>query len=250
MNSIIIGSQKSRPTAQKIAKGLNADYSENYMTREKQYTLIFRYGNSYLNLPNRAENCKIINSALSIEQVANKPMARNRLIQNGISAPTVYLSGDLDTAKFPLLARPIHHYRGRNFYIINTIQKAKEFLDRGFYIQEFINKKEEYRIFLLNGRFFEVCKKTNTGNVINTEIRNHGTGWYFQWIPYQSLDERLLKYCRGIYPIFDINFCAIDCCLDIDNKPFIFEINSAPALIDRKITKLCQKIKELYGDYL
>jgi glutathione synthase/RimK-type ligase-like ATP-grasp enzyme len=250
MSVIVIGNQKTRPTGQKIAMGLQADYCENYMPKNKPYSLIFRYGNSYLNLPNRTEKNVVINPSHAIEKVVNKPLARNILVNNGISAPKIYLSGDLDNAYFPLLARPIYHYKGRNFYLIYTIQKAKEFLDRGFYIQEFINKKDEYRVFLLNGKFFEVCKKINKGNVINTNIRNHGMGWYFQWIPYITLDERLLNFCRAIYSLFSINFCAIDCCIDVNNKPFIFEINSAPALIDRKITKLCQKIKEIYTEYL
>ena len=251
MSGIVLGCRKTRITARNLANALEAEYAENYVNPNDTYKFAFRYGNSQANLPSNRP-CVIINTARSIEIAANKPRCRKILRENEIPVPTTWSSDytlnhiDLVHRNWskPLIARPRYHFQGRNFKFAKTLSQAQEFLNCNYYLQEIIEKLEEYRVFIFNGKFFEVNKKVPTDAVKSDIIRNYGNGWFFQWMPYDTAPKTMLAYCKKAANAIELEWSAIDCCIDTAGNAYIFEINSAPALISRKCQKLAEKIQD------
>jgi len=255
MLGLVLGNKVSRKTAKNLAKVLAFDYSENVFPY-KPYNCVIRYGNTTVDdcLPEYHTPLLMINSIICVIRTAHKLSCRKLLLENGIKCPMLIEYHDLQDIRNPefifkpaLIARPVFHARGRNFFRVNNLAKALQFVKRGYYLQEFIEKRVEYRVFIYRGRFFEVDEKVPGRFFANDVIRNHDNGWIFNKIPYKTLAEDLLEQCRKVYYATRLDWMAIDCCISKDNRPYIFEVNSAPGLIDRKLINFANRIKGELG---
>lgn len=246
---VVLGTKSIGHTAKRLARGLNAYYTTEFFPDYTSFHYLFRYGNSYTQAPPRIP--WIFNQARAIEIASNKPTARSVLLDNGIRCPRMFNSvSSLLDAEFPLIARPTFHFRGRNFYMTSNFKEAVQFLKKGYYLQEVVKKKKEYRIFMWNNRVFEANEKIPLDDDSDLIIRNHDNGWFFQWIPYTLLDRNLVDLCKLASNTLGLTFCAIDCALAENGFYYIFEVNSAPGLVDRKIEKLVGKVRGFLIDHM
>ncbi len=238
---IIVAKRQYRPTAKLLAEKLGADYTESFSEIDTQYDYCFRYGNITTYVPNVLLT---INHARAIKISSNKPQCRVLLQNTGYPCPKVFTKRNILDANFPIIARPVHHWKGRDFYLINTISSAIKFIDRGYYLQEIIDKATEYRLFVFGNKIIELSKKIPTTAVSDDLIRNHRTGWIFKHIKYTDLHPNYREILINSIHALDLQFGAIDFCLDWHNHLYIFEINSAPGLINRKVEKLALYVKD------
>lgn len=248
MNGIVLGTNRSKITAKKLADCLNVEYTETTPHDGVHYDYAFRYGNSHAPLENNTPHF-VFNPMVSIERSIRKPEVRRLLLANEIPAPRIIDRDNLNNARYPLIARPVNHYKGKSFYMLNTTDEADKYLRRGYYLQELIKKDKEFRVFVFKDKIFEVNIKKQLNEEANETIRNYRSGWGFSWMTYKEIPRQLRNICRLSAEIIGLDFCGIDCCLDENGKPFIFEVNSAPGLIPRKVEKLATKIKEWLGEH-
>ena len=242
---LVLGTYNCGKTGRLLAKELGAEYSSQSAWNDTNYRLVIRYGNSYSGMPPHRQS--VMNWAKHIELVANKPRMRIKLLGNGVSTPKVYDEGSINDSAFPVIARPANHYKGKHFHIVKDMQTFKLFLDKGYYFQEIIDKDTEFRLFVFNDRIMEANIKVPNHVNANEMIRNHGHGWTFNQYPVAGLPQNLKDEVRHAARLSSLTFCAVDCCIDTEGKPYVFEVNSAPSLIPRKVTLLAKKIKEKYG---
>ena len=246
MNGIILASREGIITGRALAEELEIpcvkqiDYSSN------RYQFCFRYGNT-THIPDEKVGC-IINKAWGIRNASNKYETKRVMIDREIPTPQLFTYENIisDSIKYPIIARPKHHFKGREFYVVESVKDAIACLTRGRYLQEIIDKKDEYRIFIFKDKIFESNIKKNSGTE-DSLIRNRATGWIFNIARITETPQILKDYSRRILEALGLEFGAVDCCIDKMGKPYVFEVNTAPALIDRKVSKLARKIEEWYG---
>lgn len=245
-NGIVLGIKKAKPTGKAIAKILKCKFTTGTIDINHKYDFVFRYGNTTAWLETSPRI--VINSMRSILLASNKPQFRFKLIMSGVPAPKLYSSESIDSAVFPVIARPVHHYRGKNFNIVETKDNAIQFLRSGHYIQEMIDKDKEYRFFVFNDKILEASEKERVNTDSHPIIWGHEFGWNFVFCSLRNVNQNLKDYARMAARVSELNFCAVDCCIDKNGNPYILEINSAPGLIDRKAEKFALRIREWLQD--
>ena len=242
---LVLGTYTCGKTGRLLAKELGADYASQSVWTEEQYDLIIRYGNSFAGLPPKRKH--VMNEARHIMVTANKPSMRFKLLGHGVSAPALYDENTIDKAEYPIIARPANHWKGKHFNLVYNRADAQVFINKGYYLQEVINKDTEFRLFILLDKIIEASIKVPASVNSNEMIRNANGGWLFNQYPVAELPRELKHHARMAAELGNLAFCAIDCCVDVKGIPYIFEINSAPSLIPRKVTKLATRIKEAYN---
>jgi len=254
MNAIVIGTKHTRPTARALARELDADYIEMFVEswNQKTYRLIVRYGNSTAARPKAAMNLVEINKRKSVERVADKPACRQFLMSAGVVCPpTIFTAAEYslfgDRYPSPYIARPRYHFGGRDFRVISSEEDAISLLKKGYYLQQLIQKSDEYRMLMFRGLIMEASIKVQSRPDADMLIRNHRRGWRFNRVPVAEMPRVMKDACKDCCRHIDIDFCAIDCCFDQSGVPYILEINSAPGLIERKVVALATKIEDAFS---
>lgn len=250
--TVILGCRKCRLTGRSLAEALGARYIEEGRITSNE--LVIRYGNGY-----SADSPNMINRRESVALSSNKPRCKEFLISHNIKTPKYYnwqeaLSGRI---QFPFIARRNNHSQGRWFYVINSTRDLRRYNQANHYLQELVEKKDEYRLFLMKDpednhyRIIEADLKVPPENDPHAMIRNHTHGSFFKWVRVSSLDRGLKENVKNAVEKIGLDFAAVDCATV--NTPegvssTIFEVNSAPGLIDRKIDLFVNKIHDLYLD--
>lgn len=242
----VLGIRKSKPTARLLARKLCVPYGENINRSEGKFDFIFRYGNTE-QFDNPVK--MIFNKGHDIILVSNKLKMRRKLIESNIPVPKLYNLDaieesryEIDSKELPLIARPVNHWKGKDFNLVFSYDEAITYLRKGYYLQGVINKETEYRIFVWQGGVFECSIKEPRLERYNMLVRNFGNGWRFGYKQRLETPQELRKYARESVELAGLDFGAVDCCVDKKGDYYIFEINSAPSLIERKAEKLANKI--------
>lgn len=252
MKGKVLGTRKSQRTGRILAKKLGVPYGDCVTRTEGAFDFIFRYGNTE-QFDNPVK--MIFNKGHDIILVSNKLKMRHRLIENYIPVPKVYDRESVEKNKekinereLPLIARPVNHWKGRDFNLIHDYDEAMAYLRRGYYLQGLINKETEYRIFVWQGKIFECSVKEPRLERYDMLVRNFGNGWKFMYKQRVETPQALRKSAREAVALSGLDFGGVDCCIDKEGKNYIFEINSAPSLIDRKAEKLAKKVYEFMSE--
>ncbi len=246
MRGKVLGTKKSRYTARLLAERLDCNFGYYTDPSEGRYEYVFRYGNT-LNL--KLLPPVIFNRAFAINHVSNKLKMRHDLLSNGIPAPPVYGYKDFQyygkkLLEKPLIARTNHHMKGRNFNIVEDSETAKRFLNKGYYLQKIIEKDTEYRIFIWKGEIFETnIKVPNPEMKQDYMVRTLDNGWRFRPVKWKRIPDPLKEHAINAVGLSQLDFGAVDCCVDTNGDFYIFEVNSAPSLFERKADKLAEKVK-------
>lgn len=248
----ILGCRKCRPTGRRLAEALDARYVEEGRITSNE--LVIRYGNGY-----SADSPNMINKQDSVALSSNKPRCKEFLLSQNIRTPKYYSWQDAQSGRiqFPIIARRNNHSQGRWFYLINSARDLRRYNPENHYLQELVDKKDEYRLFLMKDpeedryRIIEADLKVPPENDPHAMIRNHTHGSFFRWVRVSSLDRGLKENVKNAVEKIGLDFAAVDC--STINTPqgissTIFEVNSAPGLIDRKIDLFVSKIHELYPE--
>lgn len=190
----------------------------------------------------------MINKKYSIGRASHKFQCKRDMLEHDIPTPLIFLRNDIERDSkipYPLIARPTNHFKGRHFYMVANQADARYYLRRGYYLQQVIDNDKEYRVFIFRNKVFEVNIKKKTGDGKKNElIRNFENGWSFYFQSVDDTRQELKDLCRRAMDMINLDWGAVDCCVDTRGKIYIFEINSAPSLIERKIKKLASKVTE------
>ena len=158
----ILECPQSFRTARALAEEMGVPCSRIIERAEPKYNWLFRYGGtSHLDYYPSV----IINKKWAIQSVSNKFECRLALLESGVPVPRMYHENDIKNNSdvksiFPLIARPKNHYKGRHFYIVEDERSALRYLNRGYYLQEIIDKDKEYRIFIFRYVNLETLQAT------------------------------------------------------------------------------------------
>jgi len=177
------------------------------------------------NIPQR----KVVNDSKYIHLVNNKTEFRRILNDNNLCPKTWFNTND--NIFFPVIVRPEHHSRGRNIYYCENNKELVFAIERcypNYYISEFINKIEEYRVFCAQGRIICVAKKTPKD--INDIAWNVAKGGRFDNVRWGEWNLNVLDKAISAFNLSELDFGGVDVMVDKEGQSYILEINSAPSL--------------------
>ena len=239
MRGQVLADRNGITTARELGKHLGIPTRMTFIRRNIDY--VVRYGNAK---ELSHEPGVVINSRQAIGQASNKVVARKIIESAGVSCPPTYTRIDrLYDATLPLVARPYHHTQGRNFNMVDNIQLARMFILKGYYIQELIQDIiHEYRIFVWRGNAFECNIKKPFRDEHSSLVKNHSNGWRFYNMISSSPNQIILDHSIMAVESLGLDFGAVDIAKRTNNKPCVFEVNSAPSLIGRKVGVLADYI--------
>ena len=201
---------------------------------------VFRWGCTS-NLP-RALN--VVNKSEAIHRVSDKRGFRMILDAERLCPLTWGNKEDFygdsiqgDYCYRPFIVRSATHAQGRGLWYfdscINTdgehdADELFRYLGEGnYYINEFIPKVAEYRVFVVSGRVAWVAKKT-PGNP-DAVAWNVNQGGRFDNVRWGDWPLAVCHAAIQAFHLTGLDFSGIDVMEDGDGKPYVLEANSAPS---------------------
>lgn len=185
------------------------------------------------NLPNK--DAKVLNSAKAIHRVSDKLGFRRILDEAELCPKTWFKQNDIDGVAIVergAVIRTATHHQGRGLWFskdpVFIMDKATE-LDAGnYYINEFIDKVAEYRVFVVQGRAVCVAEKT-PGNP-DEVAWNVAKGGRFDNVRWDAWPLKAVKRSIEAFDLSGLHFGGVDVMVDKEGECYILEINSAPSL--------------------
>lgn len=186
------------------------------------------------NLP-RDKKQQVLNTAGAIHLVADKLEFRRVLEEHELCPKTWFDWGDepLDDRKHIIRTRT--HHQGRGLWLVDGDkdwlmgQEVCDSLGEGnYYINEFIDKVAEYRVFVVSGRAVCVAEKT-PGNPKDIAW-NVARGGRFDNVRWDNWPLKAVKKSIEAFNLSGLDFGGVDVMVDAEGECYILEINSAPSL--------------------
>jgi len=171
-----------------------------------------------------------LNSRESVIMGNNKFLQRKALQDAGVSVPKSWFEKQ---NSFPCLARPTRHARGTGFHIINSKKELDALPKRNWYYSEWIEKKEEYRVYVGGDKVLGAFRKPIEGHT-----RGHLaiTGsWGELLMPSKDICDLAIESNKTL----GLDFSGID--VIVGEKPYCIECNTAPMAITEDVAELLTK---------
>ena len=189
-----------------------------------------------------------LNKPNSIQLACDKLTTFNVLSQNGftdlpiwsISKQKIY---ELANGKDIYCRTTTTGHSGRGIVIANTISNL---INAPLYTVA-TRHKYEYRVHVFRGQVIDVqMKRKRNGAREGTGIRNHANGWVYTRAEIAPSEELLLSSIKAVQ-LLNLDFGAVDIGHRIiDNKFFVFEVNTAPGLEGTTLDKYSKAIYNYY----
>lgn len=134
-------------------------------------------------------------------------------------------------------------HSGKGIVIANTVE---ELIPAPLYTAK-TKHKHEYRVHVFRDQILDVQqKKKKLGYGNGNGIRNHSNGWVYARAEIEPPNELLTSSIKAVQ-LLGLDFGAVDIGHRlIDNKFFVFEVNTAPGLEGTTLDKYAKAIYNYY----
>lgn len=183
------------------------------------------------NLPNK--RAEVINSANAIHLMADKSGFRKLLNERGLCPKTWFSPYDFllgQEPSWPLIVRTKTHAQGRGMWVCKNWEELGPAVGKagpGYYINEFIPKVAEYRVFVMQGYVVWVAEKTPSNP--NDVAWNVAKGGRFDNVRWGAWNMNVIRVALRAWELTQSHFAGLDIMLDRDGKAYCLEANSAPS---------------------
>lgn len=173
-----------------------------------------------------------LNVPSAISRTSNKRTARQILQTTGIAVPKTYFDENLSwtkTAKYPIIVRPEHHLKSKNFDVMKNELELTAFLwgKADWYASEVFRKTNEYRVHTAHGKVLLVNEKPfYTGDVATEAQVNTRDWWALRWSAFNpKICQEALKATEAL----GLDYAAVDVMYNAeDGSLAICELNTDP----------------------
>ena len=156
---------------------------------------------------------------------------------HGVSSPKTLFSHNFLVGEIEgrWVLRPCKHRQGRNLWMVRsrhelfeTVSRNPVLQENGWYVSKFIDKTNEYRVFVFKGKAFAVAEKIPEDRDLIAwnfcEGADYGNVRWGNWnLP--CVNESI-KACEAL----GLDFGAVDVILSPEGDPYVLEVNTAPAM--------------------
>jgi len=233
-------------SAKRLARTLGIlRVSPSYNARRKD--VIINWGNS--NPPHFRWMEQDLNKPNSIQLACDKLTTFHILYENGFKDIPNFTTEIQDAKDWIESGKTVYcrttttGHSGRGIVIANDFN---DLVNAPLYTVK-TKHKHEYRIHIFRDQILDVQqKKKKLGYGNGNGIRNHSNGWIYaraEVVP----SEELLSSARRAVELLGLDFGAVDIGHRlIDNKFFVFEVNTAPGLEGTTLDKYAKAIYNYY----
>lgn len=229
-SNVILRRRKLGRTSCREIKRLSQEIAEvirndKYSTISPTIDMLFRWG-----CTSQVDAKIVINIAEAIHLVSDKTLFRQKLQEKEL-CPTTWFDFNDTNISFPCIVRPRKHHQGRKLYLVNNkgqLIAACTACGQGYYINKFIDKVSEYRVFVVQGRVVCVAKKSPKDE--NTVAWNVAQGGVFENVSWNDWPLKACKKSIQAFNLSGLDFGGVDVMIDAKGNCYILEINSAPSL--------------------
>jgi glutathione synthase/RimK-type ligase-like ATP-grasp enzyme len=189
-------------------------------------------------------HAKIFNLSKGIVNASNKAKARQIFQENNVSCPITWF--DDYTIQYPVIARPSHHRKGEQFFIIENQRQMNIYGNIDFYYSQIIDKTNEYRVHVGHGKVLLIHEKPLLEGEIRANQHITGLSWgnVLRWEDYR---KNLCKLACDAVKVLGLDMGAVDIIKDRENNYYVLEVNTAPTLNDSPYS--CQRYAK-YFDWI
>ena len=202
-------------------------------------------------------NCKVINTTKAIETSADKKHFRELIQKEGlcprtwqnIADFTTEIYGDSFTPQKPVqrvLIRPAVHARSEDMFLCTSLSEANKAIQKisgGYYISEFIQKKKEYRVMVVQGKVVWVIEKhPKSEDEVSWGCVEQGT---FDYVGWSDWPIEVIRNAVKSVELSSLDFGAADVIVDPEGKAYTLEVNTAPWLSPYYAKKIGYALKWL-----
>ncbi len=198
----------------------------------KGIDFVFRWGCTS-NVP-KGHLTTVVNVAAAIHLIGDKTRFR-KLLRNDQPEliPETFFSMDEILAKDeigPLIIRPKHHAQGKHVYLVRTPQELADAVKRcgeGWYASEYVDKAQEFRVFVSQGRAVWVAEKTPADP--DAVAWNVAKGGRFDNVRFDNWPLKVIRYAIEAFNHSGLDFGGVDVMVGNNGEVYVIEINSAPS---------------------
>lgn len=172
---------------------------------------------------------KQINPSTSIISVSDK--IKGRRLYAEYAPPTLFSDGSGEYFRGEGILRPGVHSEGSDMFRTDVFdvgltidENHSVFMGRDWYLSKLIDKKDEYRVLVFQGRVAQVIKKR--------PIDRNELAWgndFFDNVMWSSWPMEVVNVALGsMSKIEGLTFGAVDVIVDHQDKAYVCEINTSP----------------------
>ena len=176
----------------------------------------------------------VLNTAAAIHEVNDKTGFRKVLDDKELCPATWFdvddVPEDIRRGK-GVIVRPAKHAQGRNVHLcyrFGELQVAAAKCGHGYYISEYVEKAEEYRVAVVQGRAVWVAKKTPADK--DAIAWNVAKGGRFDNVRWNDWPLKVVRIAIESFNCSSLDFGGVDVMVGKDGSVTVLEINSAPSL--------------------
>jgi glutathione synthase/RimK-type ligase-like ATP-grasp enzyme len=234
---LFIAARNGAETARLLALRCGADYIR-WMPRRQRWssgfpdvtTAVVRWG-ACKALPHFLEGLRILNTSKGILTASEKGTCRVLLASEGVAVPEIITSAT--STRFPMVARPMHHQRGKFFFVISSAKELAECLGKGMYVARVYPKTKEWRVHCGHGKVLAVCEKP----LVEGDIRGNMAITHEEWrvLPWSEYDVGICRIALDALRVVGLDFGGVDVMshpTDDSPRQVVCEINTAPTVSD------------------
>lgn len=184
------------------------------------------------NVPNREAH--IINSAVGIHRVSDKAGFRRLMQEEGqqLCPPTYFSMPAVEDSnpEGPWIVRTATHAQGRGLWFCTNHAELRNAIAQagaGCYVNDYIPKVAEFRVFILQGRVVWVAQKTPANP--DTVAWNVAKGGRFDNVRWGEWCPAVIDNALQVWELTGLHFSGIDVMLDAGGNAWCVEANSAPS---------------------
>jgi len=143
----------------------------------------------------------------------------------------------------------LHIFDGKIIYAVKKSKKSKEEYMMSYIAQELESQK---KLAEKNNNPFdeatakliiERMAKKKVADGADMIIRSNKLGWKFSHV--KTIDKTLEREAIKALKALKLDFGAVDCCIDVDNTPYIIEVNTGPGLEKTSFDTYVKAFKDL-----
>ncbi len=174
----------------------------------------------------------VINRASAITETSKKGTFRLKAHKAGLTPRTWTSLAELGKEEHveAVIIRPMTHERGENITLCKTLPELEAAIKKcggegKYYISDYVQKTQEFRVFVASGRAFMVFEKQpKDKKAVSWGCVEEGALKYVKW---SEWNEAVVTNAIGAFNLSKLDFGAVDVIVK-DGKAYFLEINTAP----------------------
>ena len=212
--------------------------------------IVIRWGTT-----NGSYSCKTINTKNAIETSSDKKHFRELIQKEGLCPRTwqtiidfsTDIYGNSFTPQKPVqsvLIRPAVHARSESMFLCTSLyeaNKAIQSINGPYYISEFIQKKREFRVMVVQGKVVWVIEKhPKSADEVSWGCVEQGK---FDYVGWSEWPIEVVRNAVKSVNLSGLDFGAADVIVDSEGRAYTLEVNTAPWLSPYYAKKIGHALK-------